>query len=636
MKRRSPVDHAWEEQRFWVCETLVLAGVQFNKHVSSALLEYMTGIHSVGVYGNRNQGDAFVGDNVPDETHMAKMLVMGGADLKAIDEDSGNTAYHLCANHRGVETAVVLAEAANEEIMHLRNALNETCLDVAAEAGNWDVAQAFVDKGAEFEEGRSYALFKPVRDDDVKAVDICVRGKALVDVHNDRQDTPLHLACERGNVQIAKMLLGAPMVPNLNAVNTFKATPLHQCAAKGFAEIAKAIVETENVDVNAENYKGFTALDLAMEYNHTAVSEILVAAGAKSRCMGPEKLFDALLRDDDKAVAAIVNARVELESKDGEGKTCLHVATERNNAANMRLLIHSHASVNAQNMFAQDTPLMLAARLGFVDMAAILFEQTPERLNNPETCFCEVNLLNMNKMTALDVALDSEHVEVAELIVGHGGKLQKRKEDSLLLTARSGKWDWIPVLLQGGANVAAVDAGDESRSTACHVLAEKGGVESIRQIASYKADVNVQDRWERSALHLASAAGCIEALFKAQADLNLTDRNLRTPLHTACIDGRDQVVDAILMVTADYKKRANHIAEDIDRNTPSHLAAKEGQAEVLKVLLRRRAMCPDAKNVDGVLPSDLAKQGGHKAALEVLSAKTKDVKAVPKSKAKGA
>jgi len=179
------------------------------------------------------------------------------------------------------------------------------------------------------------------------------------------------------------------------------------------------------------------------------------------------------------------------------------------------------------------------------------------------------------------------------------------------------------VLLQGGANVAAVEEADENLPTACHILAQKGGVESIRQLAAYKADVNIKDRWQRSALHLATASGCVQALFEAQADLNLTDRHLRTPLHTACYEGRDQVVDMILMVTADYKKKANHAAEDIDRNTPTHLAAMQGKAKVLEVLLRRRALLPDAKNCDGVKPSDLAQKGGHTAALEILSAKSK-------------
>lgn len=617
MKRRSPVDLAWEEMRFSVCEALVLEGVQFDKHASSALLEYMTGIHSVGPY-QKKSGDPFVGDDFPDESQMAQMIVTGGCDLKAMD-DSGNTAYHLAATHRGTEAAIVLAQAATEDVINLRNELFCTCLDAAAEAENWTVAQAFVNVGAELDEAKAHVLFKPVRDNNVLAVDICVRGKAIVDAHNDRQDTPLHMACERGYTEVAKMLLNAPIVPNLNVVNTFKATPLHACAAKGYAEIAKAMVDTENADINAENYKGFTALDVALEFNHTDVADILVTAGAKTKCMGPEKLFDALQRDDDKAVAAIIHARVDLDARDGEGRSCLHLCVEKNNSASMRLLIGAHAFVNAQNLFQQDTPLMLTARLGFVDMAKILFEKTNERENHPETSVVRVDLLNLNKQTALDVAFDSgDHVEVAEMIVDNGGKLAKRAEDSLLYTARAGTWDWIPVLLAGGANVFAIEEANEARPTACHILAEKGGVESIRQLAAYKADVNTVDRWQRSALHLAAAAGCVVALFEAQAELNKTDRNLQTPLHVACHEGRDQVVDAILMVTADYKKRANPSAEDIDRNTPSHLAAKAGHAEVLKVLLRRRSLASESKNSDGALPRDLAKKGGHKAAAEVL------------------
>lgn len=108
-------------------------------------------------------------------------------------------------------------------------------------------------------------------------------------------------------------------------------------------------------------------------------------------------------------------------------------------------------------------------------------------------------------------------------------------------------------------------------------------------------------------LQLSAQCGILSLLrpsIRAGADVNHIFKGawLRTPLHHAASRGHDFTVEALLAL------RADPLAQDVDGNTPVHLAASKGREDVAKVLLRA---CPES--------ALLADYGGrtpaHRAAL---------------------
>ncbi|XP_046983239.1 26S proteasome non-ATPase regulatory subunit 10-like [Schistocerca americana] len=84
--------------------------------------------------------------------------------------------------------------------------------------------------------------------------------------------TALHWAAARGDVEAARLLVGAGAA--VDARDDGGWTPLHHAAANGRAEVAAALL-VAGADRGATDGGGRTALDLARHYNHRRLVEML-------------------------------------------------------------------------------------------------------------------------------------------------------------------------------------------------------------------------------------------------------------------------------------------------------------------------------------------------------------------------
>jgi ankyrin repeat protein len=93
--------------------------------------------------------------------------------------------------------------------------------------------------------------------------------------------------------------------------------------------------------------------------------------------------------------------------------------------------------------------------------------------------------------------------------------------------------------------------------------------------------------------------------------LDETDRHRITPLHLAAHNGQTEVVNALIMA------RANIEAREEDQLTPLHLAAQEGHAEIVNALITARANI-NSCGIRQWTPLHLAAQNGHIEAVNAL------------------
>ncbi|KAG2488330.1 hypothetical protein HYH03_013180 [Edaphochlamys debaryana] len=136
-----------------------------------------------------------------------------------------------------------------------------TPLLCAVEKGHVEVAKVLIEAGADV-----HAYDGIYEDDD---------GRDL----NTTYTTPLHLAVSTGNAAMVKMLLEAKAVPRVR--DRKDQTPIHIAAQKDDVELIRVLAEAGGqAVVNAGDQYGYTPLHHAAMNGHEEAVKALLAAGA--------------------------------------------------------------------------------------------------------------------------------------------------------------------------------------------------------------------------------------------------------------------------------------------------------------------------------------------------------------------
>ena len=190
--------------------------------------------------------------------------------------------------------------------------------------------------------------------------------------------------------------------------------PLIEAAKKQDHEAVKELVERQ-VEGNASQPDGTTALHWATYWDRVDMADLLIAAGA------------------------VVNAANDY------GVTPLALACDNGSGAMVTHLLEAGADPNAARSTGE-TPLMTCARTGNLDAVNALLAHGAE----PGTAE------SWHGQTALMWAAGEGHAEVARALVEHGADVHARSRDgftALLLGAREDEPELVRLLLAAGADV---------------------------------------------------------------------------------------------------------------------------------------------------------------------------------------
>ncbi len=127
-------------------------------------------------------------------------------------------------------------------------------------------------------------LHQAVRVGDLKTVKKFIEEGVPVDKPDARlnstikDETPLMIACEKGNVEIVRYLISKGA--NVNAKDSLGGTPIILATVKGHVEIVKILI-SKGADVNAVDIDGNSALWCAAEFDYPEIYKLLKEAVAK-------------------------------------------------------------------------------------------------------------------------------------------------------------------------------------------------------------------------------------------------------------------------------------------------------------------------------------------------------------------
>lgn len=413
---------------------------------------------------------------------------------------------------------------------------------------------------------------------DLKAVKAALA--AGVDVNASRSDgwTALHAAAERSRTAVMKQLVAAGA--DVNARGFLEVTPLHWAAIRGPTEAVQVLVEA-GADVNAEAIRENTPLGAAASAGNVEIAQVLIRAGADvngGKWMTPLVLATQNARVDviellvesganvnatrnpplhwagkPEAAAALIKAGANVNVRDREGRTALHLTTGHwvPKAEAVKVLLAAGADVNARSRTGS-TPLHETVGNRNLDTLKVLIEAK-----------ADVDARDESGNTPLSLAMEVGEPFVEVLVIAGA------RDDGLTELQRAAQDGDVRRVRALIAEAVDVNERGPRRTTVVHVASEGGHTDILEALTLANAKVNVQDEQGMTPLHIAANAAVAERLIAAGAQV--------TSLYTAVAGGRADVVNVLIA----------HGAPIEGREGPGMLvwAAFFGHVDVVKTLL---------------------------------------------------
>jgi ankyrin repeat protein len=318
--------------------------------------------------------------------------------------------------------------------------------------------------------------------------------------------TPLHLASEKGHVEIARFLLDHDA--NVKAEKIDGSTPLHLASQEGQLEVAGLLIES-GADLTAKNKGRETPLHLALRAGRLEVAVMLIERGADvtpQNKNGVTPLHLASQRGVLEVVGMLIDRGADLTAKDKDGETPLHLASRARRLEIAGMLIERGADVTAKDQYGE-IPLHMASQEGWLEIAGMLIERG-----------ADVTAKNKyRETTPLHLASREGRLEIAGMLIERGADVTAKDKDGvtpLHLASREGRLEIAGMLIERGADVTAKDKDGETPLhwasaryiySLVNVSPNQCG-EVARILLEHGADATVQDRDGRTPFDVASSS----------------------------------------------------------------------------------------------------------------------------------
>uniref|UniRef100_A0A3Q2T878 Ankyrin repeat and SOCS box containing 2a, tandem duplicate 2 n=1 Tax=Fundulus heteroclitus TaxID=8078 RepID=A0A3Q2T878_FUNHE len=327
---------------------------------------------------------------------------------------------------------------------------NETALLLAASQGNASCVDFLLRHGANVNtanKAQETPLFTACEHPNEEVVELLLRYGAQVNLACSQGESPLHEACRHGCLRLCRMLLDAGA--SMKAKNIYNIQPLFRAAQNGHGESLQLLIE-RGADVNGQAGDGASPLYEACKNGHVSAVQALLALKAdvnRATNAGLLPLHVAVKNNHKRIVSLLIplTSRVRIQNC---GISPLHIAAETNRGQILELLIESGFNVNAElsderakmyedrrstalyfcvsngNLQAAEmlleaganpnldvfNPLLIAVRLGWMDMAELLVRYGADvnaRMFTQPSAFPSTILLGMESPPILKLLLDN-------------------------------------------------------------------------------------------------------------------------------------------------------------------------------------------------------------------------------------
>ena len=322
-----------------------------------------------------------------------------------------------------------------------------------------------------------------------------IKQGADVSYKDPQQQSHLHLMCMLGYTKMIQLLLESGADPNVKDV--IQATPLIAAARSQKIESVKALLNFKNVDLEAKDISGGTALLQTVSARSKPIAQLLI------------------------------QAKANINTTDSQQRTPLHIAIDNKDVEILQLLCEQGANVNAQD-YSKRTPLVLAIEENCLECCKILLKHKADP--NIKDSY-EKNAFDYAK--AEDKALFLNALKNPNTSTTTPAEKQVALQDRLINAIRLNQPEKVKALVAEGANPNYINkAGFSPISYALQVSPQSAHI-----LMKNGVDFNQLLPDGRNLLHIVSQQhidlSFIQELKDKGIDINQQDKKGNTPIFYA-------------------------------------------------------------------------------------------------------
>ncbi|WP_290575898.1 ankyrin repeat domain-containing protein [Ketobacter sp.] len=307
---------------------------------------------------------------------------------------------------------------------------------------------------------------------------LCADRHVSLAERNQDGNQLLHVLAKSGNRQLMDILLECNV--DINALNKNNETPLIVAINNGNSNIAAALLKANAYPYRYPQYEELSPLSAAISKNDVAMLSLLLSYGAsinETDREGRSLLHLSCARGAIECIEYLIDQSLTMHLRCDFGKTPFHSAIESQSIAVINLILKHGADINAADENGL-TPLHYAIRRRFDDLSAHLIEAGADinqssrdgwtalhfaalyNLPNIVGIILRTNSLSIDMatldecLTPLQIAARSGAAEVCKLLISYGAQLDLHGADNLpaiFLAAENGFDEIVSVLKQAGA-----------------------------------------------------------------------------------------------------------------------------------------------------------------------------------------
>ncbi|XP_029375880.1 receptor-interacting serine/threonine-protein kinase 4 [Echeneis naucrates] len=319
-----------------------------------------------------------------------------------------------------------------------------------------------------------------------------------VDLLLDGGGSLLHHAITLNNEEAVKFLLMNNANPNL--ANARGSTPLHLATEKHLKLLAELLLNRRSTNINAKDEDQYTALHWAAQNGDEAITRLLLDRGAainETDGQGRTPAHVACQHGQENVIRVLLSRGANVQLKGKDNWTALHLAAWQGHLGIVKLLIkQAVADVDGQTTDGR-TPLHLASQRGQYRVARILIELG-----------ADVHTTSAGLNTPLHVAAETGHTSTSRLLIKHKADIHSQNVHGLTplhLASQRGHLATVKMLIEEGADPYR---SNQAQSTAFHLAAESGHCEVLKALLLHCPDgATLSDEQGLSPLHLAVKGG---------------------------------------------------------------------------------------------------------------------------------
>ncbi|WP_395463624.1 ankyrin repeat domain-containing protein [Wolbachia endosymbiont of Cantharis cryptica] len=287
--------------------------------------------------------------------------------------------------------------------------------------------------------------------------------KTNLDAHNQGGRTPLYVAIQKGNIEVAELLIKCGA--NVNDNYERNRTPLHIAIGRKQLEIAKLLIKNgANVNAKTQNHgkDDLTPMHFAVFANMPEFIELLASHGAlineRESTERYTPLHFAALYGNKSIIQALIDKGQDIEDVDNNGRTALFLATWQCTEAKddsrvevIKYLINELKADITKKDNNNKTVLFPAANNCPGEVVKLIIEQYIESFELKSF----ITHKNKAGMDALDIALNSGNEKAIEVLRSYGADIENKidGESRLFRAVKKGDIEKTKLLLKQGANV---------------------------------------------------------------------------------------------------------------------------------------------------------------------------------------